>query len=348
MKYPRVYEVKCTLQGTAHNLLFEKVLAMYMVPVQHFDEESNTFTIHVTYQMLRSIEHLSRYKNIVFTKDRFRGTAIITEGRDRLHLQEKGIYLIPEYNPMTRTYYCEPKRISNNEAFINYNFKASTLEEVQKSFLEAVELIDELDCFDEKDTAWEKSSDKETIEAVFNILPHEFLKRIRSRHYDPKLIKNTPGGYYNVPLYYVTKAWDYILKGELGGFCFKVGVDFATGKDYEHTQEYDEWYGGPFERTLKEAIAQNDEMKKLWKNWFSIEIDKLDIDFSKFDRRLPPNFNEVLSDAYFHCPPYGIAEGILGEINRPSSNQCTFDDVSNLMEFCAYLMRERKRWAEEE
>ena len=87
-------------------------------------------------------------------------------------------------------------------------------------------------------------------------------------------------------------------------------------------------------------------MKLLWKKYFNIDIDALDIDFSTFNKHLPPNADEDEVYYHFQSVPNGIEEWILDGINTPTG-ECSFDDVSSLMEFAAYIGIERQSWDED-
>lgn len=56
---------------------------------------------------------------------------------------------------------------------------------------------------------------------------------------------------------------------------------------------------------------------------------------------LPPNVSEEESAHYFEDVPDGVFEWILGGINNPNGT-CTFDSVSALMEFAAFILRHRE------
>lgn len=180
-----------------------------------------------------------------------------------------------------------------------------------------------------KNEEWKMNNDVESIGCVVHIMPEIFKQRIINGEYDKSLNNVVRGGDYEVPLPFVTKAWDYLLKGTLCTNEFRV--------------EYEAEYDSPAGRTREEALHQNDQMKIVWKELLGIDVDALDVDFSKFDKHLPPKVSEEFSDDYFQAVPYGIEEWILEGINYPSG-MCSYDFVSSLMEFCSYIGRERETW----
>lgn len=184
-----------------------------------------------------------------------------------------------------------------------------------------------------KNKEWKESNDIESIGCVFDIMPEVFKQRVLDGKFDTSLNDCVKGGDYEVPLPYVTKAWDYLLKGTLCANEFRVEYDPEDGDE-------------PVDRTREEALEQNEQMKVLWKEYFNIDIDALDIDFSTFNKHLPPNANE--DEVYYHFQdvPNGIEEWILDGINTPTGG-CSFDDVSSLMEFAAYIGIERQSWDED-
>lgn len=186
----------------------------------------------------------------------------------------------------------------------------------------------------------ESDVDRESVGCVFDIMPEHFRQRISSGDFDKRLINSVPGGDYEVPLYYVTKAWDVLLNGELGHLAFMIGPE----EDYYDDDDEDgpdEFITDETKRTRMEACRDNDEMKSIWKEMLGIDIDKFDIDFSQFNKNMPPNVSEEVFETYFFDSVDGIFEWILGGVNYPNG-QCTFDSVSALMEFTALVVNERK------
>ena len=173
-----------------------------------------------------------------------------------------------------------------------------------------------------------------------NILPDEFKQRVTENIFDVTLLDTVKGGDYEVPIYYVTKAWDIILKGELFPIDFMIGPEEDEDCTEADIQEFIEEEN--ITRTRCEACRDNNKMKKMWKELFNIDIDTLDIDFLKFDMHLPPNVTYNEYDYYFQDVPNGIDEWILCGINHPNSECITHDEVSALMEFTAEVLLRRK------
>ncbi len=245
-----------------------------------------------------------------------------------IHLEYKGFSTTTTINSRDLRY--RGKIFSPDNILLNgWGFAADNVPELKTHFESMVEKIIERDNWRKHDNEWKNSGvDVVSIGCVFDILPDIFRERVACNKYDKSLNDKVCGGHYEVPLYYVTKAWDIILKGDLGANEFRV--------------EYDsEWDDEPVDRTLEEAIVQNDEVKRIWKELLNIDIDALDVDFSQFDMHLPPKATESDMYDYFVDVPDGIEEWILNGINNPSG-EVNFDNVSSLMEFAAYILLERE------
>lgn len=205
---------------------------------------------------------------------------------------------------------------------------SDNLTEFEHHFQNRVEGLVRQDKWKIKDNEWRNSGiDIDSIIAVFDMQPETFRKRLETKKYDESLNEIVPGGHYEVPLPYVTKAWDYILKGDLDRYSF--WVEYDPDDDDE-----------PVIRTLDVAIKNNDEIKSLWKEFYGIDVDNLEVDFSHFDKHLPPNMDEDDSYEYFTGVPDGVIEWILDGILNPYG-RCHFDYVSCLMELAEYIKRER-------
>lgn len=209
-----------------------------------------------------------------------------------------------------------------------WEIAANNYPEFKTSFESVVEKIIENDKWNRTNKEWINNTDTISIGCVFNILPVVFKERIVKKQYDLSLNTVVKGGAYEVPLYYVTKAWDILLKGDLCHNEFRV----------EYDPEYDD---EPVDRTLEDAISQNDEMKSIWKELLGIDIDLLDVNFFVYNKHLPPNASEDEMYCYFQDVPDGIEEWILDGINSPKGG-VQFDYVSSLMEFTAYTLYERQ------
>ena len=182
---------------------------------------------------------------------------------------------------------------------------------------------------------WRKSVDSDSIKAVFNILPETFLERIESGLFDCSLIERVPGGDYQVPIYYVTKAWDVLLKSSLGYDAFRIGPEEDDEEDYESAlQEFIK--EERISRTRPEAVQQNDQIKDIWKQKFSVDIDALDIDFSQYNKHFHPNVDLPTFRDYFFDPLHGVTHWILEAVNHPDY-EIFPESVSSLMEFAAFV-----------
>lgn len=102
-------------------------------------------------------------------------------------------------------------------------FAGDTLEEVKERFISCVNRHIWIKNYKAKQTEWKSRTNFESIAAVYNILPKEFRKLIDDHKFDETFIDVVKGGAYEVPLYYVTKAWDFILNGSLCGCGFMIG-----------------------------------------------------------------------------------------------------------------------------
>lgn len=80
----------------------------------------------------------------------------------------------------------------------------------------------------------------------------------------------------------------------------------------------------------------------IWKEYFNIDIDLIEIDFNRFNMHMFPQVSHYREHQYFIEGPEGVYEWVLSPVNYPDANYIFFDCVSVLMEFCAYLQRERE------
>ena len=178
---------------------------------------------------------------------------------------------------------------------------------------------------------------------VFDILPQRFRERIATDKFDKALLKSVPGGDYAVPLYYVTKAWDIILKGTLDHYAFKIGPEEDDEEEYDAAlKEFMEEEHAT--RTRAGAIKDNDEMKVIWKEMLGVDIDNIEVDFTQYNMHLTPQVDERTFEDYFFDVSDGVLEWILDGINAPNG-VCAFESVSVLMEFTAFIIGERKEWS---
>lgn len=229
---------------------------------------------------------------------------------------------------------------SPNEKVPNCGFAADNETEARERFEGCVEYTIKQKEWKDKNKAWKESIDCESIGCVFDILPEKFKERLQTEAFDKSLLDGVQGGDYVVPLYYVTKAWDVLLKGELGHLAFMIGPEEDDEDDYEAAlQEF--MYENRATRTRNDAIKQNDEMKSIWKEMVGVDIDSIDVDFSQFNMHMPPHVSEREYEDYFFDVLNGVFEWVLCGINNPNGN-CDFESVSALMEFTALIENKRK------
>lgn len=214
---------------------------------------------------------------------------------------------------------------------------ADNEEEARLRFAESVDQMIQHQEYNKTLEQWKLNTDYRSIASVVNILPDVFEGRIKSGQFDRTLLDGVEGGTYVVPLYYVTKAWDTLLKGTLGLQSFRVGPEEDDDFSEETLREFMEEEEATRSRT--EAVAQNDIMKGLWKKYFDIDIDSIAVDFAKFDMHMPPNVSQDDMYYYFDEPMEGVAEWVMGPVNFPDEDWCLHDMVSCLMEFTAYVIK---------
>ena len=222
----------------------------------------------------------------------------------------------------------------------SWGFAGDNIEEAEELFHSQVEKIISHKEFKEKCLKWKSETDFESVRCVMNILPDEFQNKINENKFDTTLLDAVKGGDYEVPLYYVTKAWDIILKGELFPIDFMIGPE----EDEDCTEADIKEFLAEENATRSRCAAcmDNDKMKTIWKRSFNIDIDTLDIDFSQFNMHLPPNVTYEEYQDYFMDVPEGIDEWILCGINHPNRDIVTHDEVSALMEFTAEVLLRRR------
>lgn len=256
-------------------------------------------------------------------------------------LEYKGYKALLTLNPSDNRLWgkiCTPENPS--VPMDSWGFAGDNIKKAEDVFRYQVEKIISHREFNEKCHEWKNKTDYESIRCVMNILPKEFEQRISENKFDATLLDAVKGGDYEVPLYYVTKAWDIILKGELFPIDFMIGPEEEEDCTEADIQEF--LADNEATRTRCEACRDNDKMKKLWKELFDIDVDTLDIDFLRFNMHLPPNVSYEEYQEYFEDVPEGIDEWILGGINHPDSDIVAHDMVSSLMEFAAEVLLRRK------
>lgn len=256
-------------------------------------------------------------------------------------LEYKGYRAILTLNPRDNRLWgkiCTPENPSI--PMDSWGFAGNNIEEAENTFHYQVEKIISHKLFKQKCLEWKSNTDLESVRFVMNILPDEFQRRVAEYKFDHSLLTSVKGGDYEVPLYYVTKAWDVILKGELFPIDFMIGPEEDEDCTEEDIKEF--LVEENASRSRCEACADNEKMKVLWKEYFNIDIDTLEVDFLKYNMHLPPNVTDDEYDYYFRDVPDGIDEWILCGINHPNSECITHDEVSALMEFTAEVLLRRK------
>lgn len=182
---------------------------------------------------------------------------------------------------------------------------------------------------------WQKSGvDTEGILDFISIRPDNLRKRIQSGEFDKKLLKNVDGMDFDVPIYYVTKAWELLFNHAefLDEYGFFIGYDEEDDDEDDCDEEEKD------ERTFEEAVAQNNEIKQILKDELGIDIDHMGITFHQFNKHLTPHVSESEMEDYFGGVPYGVCEWLLCGVNNPWDT-CYYDFVSGLMEFVAYIQK---------
>lgn len=214
---------------------------------------------------------------------------------------------------------------------------ADNEEEAKQRFASSVNRMIEQQEYQKAEDIWKSSVDYKSVASVINILPNVFENRILSGQIDEALLNGVNGGDYVVPLFYITKAWDNLLKGTLGDIAFMIGPEEDDDYSEEELKLFLEEEHAT--RSRGEAILQNDQMKELWKKYFNIDIDSLDVDFTKFDMHMPPNVSEDEHYWYFYNCMDGVREWLLPVVNHPSETWAFHDVTSCLMEFTANIIK---------
>lgn len=95
---------------------------------------------------------------------------------------------------------------------------------------------------------------RRSISAVFYVMPELLRQQIESGAFDKTLLEDIGSFTCPFPIYFITKLWD---------FAFHDGT----------------WSSG-FQKELNDGIKRNDEIKKIWKDYFDIDIDGVKIDYT--------------------------------------------------------------------
>ena len=253
-------------------------------------------------------------------------------------LEYKGFKGLLEYNASDngRIYgsICPPEEPGT--PLDNWGFAQDNIEDATQLFKSQVEKIISYRAYKKDLTEWKRVTDYESVRCVVDILPDKFRQRVKDGIFDKSLLHGVKGGCYAPPLYYVTKAWDIILKGTLEPVDFMIGPEEEDDCTEESIAEFLRENNAT--RSRCNACKDNDRMKDLWKELFDIDIDTLEIDFHLFDMHLPPNVSTKEYEDYFSDVPNGVNEWILGSVNYPENESIFHDSVASLMEFTAQVL----------
>ena len=253
-------------------------------------------------------------------------------------LEYKGFKGLLEYNASDngRIYgtICHPEEPGT--PLDNWGFAQDNIEDATQLFKSQVEKIISYRAYKKDLTEWKRVTDYESVRCVVDIVPDKFRQRVKDGIFDKSLLHGVKGGCYAPPLYYVTKAWDIILKGTLEPVDFMIGPEEEDDCTEESIAEFLRENNAT--RSRCDACKDNDRMKDLWKELFDIDIDTLEIDFHLFDMHLPPNVSTKEYEDYFSDVPNGVNEWILGSVNYPENESIFHDSVASLMEFTAQVL----------
>ena len=253
-------------------------------------------------------------------------------------LEYKGFIGLLEYNASDngRIYgtICPPEEPGT--PLDNWGFAQDNIEDATQLFKSQVEKIISYRAYKKDLTEWKIVTDYESVRCVVDIVPDKFRQRVKDGIFDKSLLHGVKGGCYAPPLYYVTKAWDIILKGTLEPVDFMIGPEEEDDCTEESIAEFLREKNAT--RSRCDACKDNDRMKDLWKELFDIDIDTLEIDFHLFDMHLPPNVSTKEYEDYFSDVPNGVNEWILGSVNYPENESIFHDSVASLMEFTAQVL----------
>lgn len=260
------------------------------------------------------------------------------EHRDLPILEYKGFRGVLEYNTRDNGRIhgriCPPEEPGT--PLDDWGFAQDNIEDATQLFKSQVEKIISYRAYKKDLTEWKRVTDYESVRCVVDILPDKFRQRVKDGIFDKSLLHGVKGGCYAPPLYYVTKAWDIILKGTLEPIDFMIGPEEDDDCTDESIAEFLRENNAT--RSRCDACKDNDRMKDLWKELFDIDIDTLEIDFHLFDMHLPPNVSTKEYEDYFSDVPNGVNEWILESVNYPENESIFHDSVASLMEFTAQVL----------
>ena len=253
-------------------------------------------------------------------------------------LEYKGFKGLLEYNARDngRIYgkICPPE--SPDIPLDSWGYAGDSVDDIRKTFESQVESIIWSREYNDAFRQWLKVTDYESIICVQDILPDRFEKRVKEGKFDMSLLDGVKGGCYVVPLYYVTKAWETILKGRLEPMDYWIGPEEEDDCTEEAIAVFLKEKNAT--RSRCEACRDNDRMKELWLELFDIDLDSIEIDFHQFDMHLPPKVSMDTYEKHFNDIPNGINEWILDNVNHTDGTSTAHDEVSALMEFTAQVL----------
>ena len=227
-----------------------------------------------------------------------------------------------------------------------WSYAANDVEDARKSFEKCVEELIEAEAESVRQQEWEQVTDHISVGQVFAIKPRAFEQRVKEGKFDKNLLIAVKGGVYAVPIYYITKAWDVLLKGSLPN-AYMIGCEEEEDATEEDIKEFMEECQAT--RTRAEAYRDNELMKDVWKRHFGIDIDVLDVDFRVFDMHLSPNVSYDEYRDYFCDVPNGIHEWILDPINYCENDYpdgVRYHVAASLMEYTADVLQYRDECSE--
>ena len=250
-------------------------------------------------------------------------------------LEYKGYTAICKRNPNDRNrFYGKPCPPGHPDEPMDFPFAGDNRRELEEVLRSQVDDIIKMEECRKEQEVWSAVNDKDSIGLVFDILPDRFLERVLAGDFDKTLLEGVKGGDYIVPLYYVTKAWDVLLKGSLEPWSFMIGPEGDDDFSEETLKEFMEEECAS--RSRGQAIIDNDRMKAIWKEQYGIDIDDIEVDFTQYDMHIPPKCSDDTYDNHFLDVPNGIVEWVMSGINHPNGG-VAYDSVSSLMEFAALI-----------
>ena len=68
----KIFEMSCFVVNAEKNEDFEKILSLLMVPIKGYDEQTNTYYVHVTYKLWSYINRECGYRDITVLPKKLR------------------------------------------------------------------------------------------------------------------------------------------------------------------------------------------------------------------------------------------------------------------------------------